>query len=84
MAADSAVDVLVRLMHKAKNESVRRQAASDLLDRVGYKATNKTEVTGAEGRPIRYRIQLVEPSRRWPDDDLQPQPLERPLDKSIN
>jgi hypothetical protein len=53
MAADSAVDVLVRLMHKARSESVRRQAASDLLDRAGFKAPNKTELSGpANGKEI--------------------------------
>jgi hypothetical protein len=41
-------------MLKEKSEAVRRQAASDLLDRCGLKAPDKTEVTGAEGKPISY------------------------------
>jgi hypothetical protein len=82
--ADPALGELSRLMRRGKNEAVRRQAASDILDRAGYKPSSKLEHPTPEGKPIAYRIVLVEPDpRRWENDP--PPQLERPItDKSIN
>ena len=44
-AADPAAAELVRLAKEAESESVRLQAIKDLLDRAGFGATQKHELT---------------------------------------
>lgn len=55
-AADPALGEMIRLVRKARNEAVRRQAAADLLDRAGYKPSDKLEHTGADGGPVKLAI----------------------------
>ena len=58
-AADPALGEMIRLARKARNEAVRRQAAADLLDRAGYKPSDKVEHTGANGGPQEIAVVLV-------------------------
>lgn len=56
----SAVATLARLSKNAKSEMVRLQATQDILDRAGYKPTDKKEITVDE--PIIL-------SNTWVDND---------------
>lgn len=38
----------------SRNENIRQSSASDILDRNLGKATQRTELTGAEGKPIQF------------------------------
>jgi len=67
-AADPVTAELIRLALKGKTEAVRRQAADSVLDRAGLKAPDKQEITGAEGKPLSYRIVLVDPPKRAEDE----------------
>jgi hypothetical protein len=42
---------------KSKNDNVKQSAATELIDRVLGKATQKQEVTGANGDPIKFIIE---------------------------
>ena len=35
-------------------------AAKDILDRAGHKATDKHELTGAEGGPVSIRVEFIQ------------------------
>ena len=55
-AADPALGEMIRLFKKARNEAVRRQAAADILDRAGYKPSDKLEHTGPDGGPVQIMV----------------------------
>jgi hypothetical protein len=79
-AADPALAEMIRLATKAENESVRRQAAADILDRAGLKAPDKREQ--ADGEPLSIKVEFVAPSevpRTWEALEL---PRCRPLPRS--
>jgi hypothetical protein len=82
--ADPALGELSRLMRRGKNEAVRRAAADSILDRAGYKPSTKLEHNDGEGRPVQYRIVLVDPKPRPDDEPLQPQLTQPPATKSVN
>lgn len=54
-AAEDAARVKVAGLH-SRNEGVKQGAASEILDRVLGKATQRQEVTGAEGGPMEHDI----------------------------
>lgn len=49
-SSKNAFRTILKLL-KAKSEMVRLQAAKDILDRAGYKAKEKVEITGAIDNP---------------------------------
>ncbi len=51
-AADPVAAEQIRLALKADSEAVRRQAASDLLDRAGIARKTDIELTGKDGAPL--------------------------------
>jgi hypothetical protein len=57
VAADPALAEMIRLATKAKNESVRRQAAADILDRAGLKAPDKLQQ--GNGVPLAIEVEFV-------------------------
>lgn len=50
-AAEGAFSVIVALSTGAENENVRLSASKDILDRAGFKPTEKTDITSG-GKPI--------------------------------
>jgi hypothetical protein len=52
---DPAIAQLAKLL-KSGNPSVSLGAVKDVLDRNGFKPTDKTELTGADGGPIEQSI----------------------------
>ena len=44
MAAQSALDTIIDLMHGSRSDMVRRMAANDILDRSGHSAVQKHEI----------------------------------------
>lgn len=45
MAAQSALDTIIDLMHGSRSDIVRRMAANDILDRSGHSAVQKHEIS---------------------------------------
>ena len=53
--AENAFNTLLEIMNNPKMSGrTRLDAARDLLDRAGYKPSDKVELTGANGRPVEY------------------------------
>ena len=52
---DPAISQLQKLL-ASKNEPIRLAAVRDVLDRNGYKATDKVAVTGPDGGPIQNEV----------------------------
>ena len=56
-AAEEAARVKVSGL-KSRNEHVKQDSATEILDRVVGKATNKTELTGKDGGAIKQEVTL--------------------------
>src|SRR5260370_622675 len=51
-AADPVAAEMIRLARKARSESVRRMACTDLLDRAGLERVQSVQLTGKDGKPL--------------------------------
>lgn len=54
--APRALEALQALMDQAEQDAVRLQAARDVLDRAGYKAPSRHEVSGPAGHPVAVEL----------------------------
>lgn len=59
-AAEMAFSTVVALSQGADNEGVRLNASKDILDRSGFKPTDKTDLTSG-GEKLATVIQIVKP-----------------------
>lgn len=53
---DPSIGVLAKLIRKSRADHLSLGAAKDVLDRAGYKPSDKLEHTGADGGPIKVAM----------------------------
>ena len=58
--------MLMRVVSRAILDNKGFEMIEKMLDRAHGKATNKTEVTGAEGEKIEFKIEVVQGKNIYP------------------
>lgn len=58
--AENAFNVLLEIVNNPKvSPRTRLDACKDVLDRAGYKPSDKVELTGSNGSPVQYETRLT-------------------------